>query len=150
VAKPQREHTPILVVSLRASWRQSAPYFSNGKDAVGPAQARRYRSWRRHIVLAMPALALLSVIASLDRREHPARVLPASPTDKAPTDFGQIALTVTEARRLFQLFTNLLRDLPAALAARRMAFHLQWSTWRRRHQARARWHHYKRRLTHLD
>ncbi|MFJ9544343.1 transposase [Streptomyces sp. NPDC101225] len=126
--------------------------FANGKDAVGldHTQARRYRSWRRHIVLAMAALALLSVIASLDRRDHPAPVLPASPTDKAPADFGQIALTVTEARRLFQLFTNLLRDLPAALAANRMAFHLQWSTWRRRHQARARWHHYKRRLTDLD
>jgi SRSO17 transposase len=126
--------------------------FANGKDAVGldHTQARRYRSWRRHVVLAMAALALLSVIASLDRREHPAPVLPASPTDKAPTDFGRIALTVTEARRLFQLFTSLLRDLPAALAARRMAFHLQWSTWRRRHQARARWHHYKRRLTDLD
>ena len=59
---------------------------------------------------------------------------------------GQIALTVTEARRLFQLFTALLRDLPTAVATRRMAFHLQWSTWRRRHQARSRWHHYKRRL----
>ncbi|MFB7329734.1 IS701 family transposase [Streptomyces sp. NPDC056190] len=126
--------------------------FANGKDAVGldHTQARRYRSWRRHVVLAMAALALLSVIASLDRREHPAPVLPASPTDKAPADFGRIALTVTEARRLFQLFTSLLRNLPTAFAARRMAFHLQWSTWRRRHQARARWHHYKRRLTDLD
>lgn len=93
---------------------------------------------------------LLSVIASLDRREHPAPVLPTSPTDKVPADFGRIALTVTEARRLFQLFTNLLRNLPTALAARRMTFHLQWSTWRRRHQARARRHHYKRRLTDLD
>ena len=126
--------------------------FANGKDAVGldHTQARRYRSWRRHIVLAMAALALLSVIASLDRRDHPAPVLPTSPTAEPPADFGQIAPTVTEARRLFQLFTNLLRDLPTALATRRMAFHLQWSTWRRRHQARARWHHYKRRLTDPD
>ncbi|MET7719177.1 transposase [Streptomyces sp. NPDC005407] len=126
--------------------------FANGKDAVGldHTQARRYRSWRRHIVLAMAALALLSVIASLDRRDHPAPILPTSPTAEPPADFGQIALTVTEARRLFQLFTNLLRDLPTAFATRRMAFHLQWSTWRRRHQARARWHHYKRRLTDLD
>ncbi|MER5918451.1 IS701 family transposase [Streptomyces sp. NPDC001982] len=126
--------------------------FANGKDAVGldHTQARRYRSWRRHAVLAMAALALLSVIASLDRRDHPAPVLPTSPTTETPADFGRIALTVTEARRLFQLFTHLLRDLTPALATRRMDFHLQWSTWRRRHQARARWHHYKQRLTDLD
>jgi SRSO17 transposase len=126
--------------------------FANGKDAVGldHTQARRHRSWRRHAILAMAALALLSVIASLDRRHHPEPVLPTSPTAEPPADFGQIALTVTEARRLFQLLTVLLEDLPAALAARRMVFHLQWSAWRRRHQARARWHHYKRRLTDLD
>jgi len=126
--------------------------FANGKDAVGldHTQARRHRSWRRHVILAMAALALLSVIASLDRRHHPEPIMPTSPTAEPPADFGQIALTVTEARRLFQLLTVLLEDLPATLAARRMAFHLQWSAWRRRHQARARWHHYKRRLTDLD
>ncbi|MGW2206873.1 hypothetical protein [Streptomyces sp. NPDC001774] len=97
----------------------------------------------------MAALALLSVTAGLDRREHPAPVLPARPTAAPPADSGQTALTVTEARRLFQLFTGLLQDLPTALAARRMAFRLQRSTWRRRHQARARWHHCKRRLTGL-
>jgi hypothetical protein len=98
----------------------------------------------------MAALALLAVIASLDRRVHPDPVLPTSPDAEPPADFGHIALTVTEALRLFQLFTNLLRDLPTALATRRMTFHLQWSTWRRRHQARSRWHHYKRRLTDLE
>ena len=122
--------------------------FANAKDAVGldHTQARCYRSWRRHIVLAMAALALLAVISALDRRTHPAPVLPVGPDAEPPTDYGRTALTVPETRRLFQLFTTLLRDLPTAIAARRMAFHLRWSTWRRRHQARSRWHHYKRRL----
>jgi hypothetical protein len=32
------------------------------------------------------------------------------------------------------------------LTAARLAFHLRWSAWRRRHQTRARWHHYAARL----
>jgi hypothetical protein len=31
----------------------------------------------------------------------------------------------------------------------RLAFCLRWSAWRRRHQARARWHHYSTRLAAL-
>ncbi|MFG2948481.1 hypothetical protein [Streptomyces adustus] len=125
--------------------------FANGKDAVGldHTQARRYRSWCRHAVLAMAALALLAVIASLDRRTYPDPVLPTDGAAEPPEDFGQIAPTVTEARRLFQLFTALLRNLPTALTTCRMAFHLQWPTWRRRRQARSRLHHHKRRLAAL-
>ena len=122
--------------------------FAHAKDVVGldHTQARRYRSRRRHITLAMAAPALPAVIAALDRRTHPEPVLPAGPDAEPPADYGRTALTVPGTRRLFQLSTTLLRDLPAAIAARRMAFHLRWSTWRRRHQARSRWHHYKRRL----
>jgi hypothetical protein len=32
------------------------------------------------------------------------------------------------------------------LTRARLAFHYRWSAWRRRHQARARWHHYSTRL----
>jgi hypothetical protein len=59
-------------------------------------------------------------------------------------------LSCGQGAKATRLFTHLLRDVPTTLAARRMAFRLQWSTWRRRHQARARRHHHKRRLTDLD
>ena len=45
---------------------------------------------------------------------------------------------------------RLARDHNAGiLSIARLAFHLRWSTWRRRHQARARWHHYTARLAAL-
>lgn len=124
--------------------------FQQEKDQVGldhtHTQTRHYRSWRRHIILAMAALALLAVIASLDRRHHPAPVLPHHGDEDPPADYGMIALTVPETRCLFLLFTELLCDLPVYLAAQKRAFHLGWSIRRRRAQARARWHHYKKRL----
>lgn len=122
--------------------------FQQAKDQVGldHTQARRYRSWRRHIILAMAALAILAVIAALDRHTHPAPVLPTTGQDDPPEDCGMTALTVPETRRIFLLFTELLRDLPEDVAKHRMDFHLRWSVWRRRHQARARWFHYRKRL----
>ena len=48
-----------------------------------------------------------------------------------------IALTAAETRRLFNLHTRVTRP---------EQYHERWSDWRRRHQARARWHHYSTRL----
>jgi hypothetical protein len=87
----------------------------------------------------MAALALLAA--------HPAPVLPDQPDQLPPADRGTIALTVPEVQRLFHLFTTLTRDLPACTARVRLALHLRWSDWRRRHQAQARWHHHRTRLT---
>jgi hypothetical protein len=47
-----------------------------------------------------------------------------------------IPLTAAEARRLFNLYTRVIRP---------QAFHQHWSDWRRRRQARARRSHYARR-----
>jgi hypothetical protein len=55
------------------------------------------------------------------------------------TDAGElIALTTGEIRRLITAWTQ---------PTRTPAHYLQWSHWRRRHQARARRFHYQRRLT---
>jgi hypothetical protein len=63
---------------------------------------------------------------------------PAPPARPPP-----IALSAAETARI----ERLARDWKAGiLSLARLAFHLRWSVWRRRHQARARWHHYAARL----
>jgi hypothetical protein len=80
------------------------------------------------------------------RGRHPAPVLPEQPDQLPPADCGTIALTVPEAQRLFHLLTTLTCNLPPHAARALITRHLNWSEWRRRHQARARWHHYRTRL----
>jgi hypothetical protein len=93
--------------------------FQAGKGLAGldEHQVRRWTSWRRWTLFAMLALALLAVIAA---HEHTARPAPA----------GLIALTCNEIRRLL---TVLVVEPDRVLACPRA-----WSTWRRRHQHRAR------------
>jgi hypothetical protein len=121
--------------------------FQDAKTNVGldQTQVRLYRAWRRHVTLAMAALAFLAVLAAIEKAAHPAPVLPHDPDQAPPADCGTIALTVPEAQRLFHLFSILARGEPSCTCAR-IPLHLRWSDWRRRHQARARWHHYRTRL----
>ena len=66
--------------------------------------------------------------------------LPASADDRPPGDDpGLVKVSVSEARRLARLATA-----PMSRAARDLGY--TWSRWRRRHQARARWHHYHAQL----
>jgi hypothetical protein len=65
--------------------------------------------------------------------------LPATPGDRPPADPGMVKVSVPEARRLARLAAA-----PMTRAAREAGY--AWSRWRRRHQARARWHHYHARL----
>ena len=61
------------------------------------------------------------------------------PGDRPPGDPGMVKVSVPEARRLARLAAA-----PMTRAARETGY--AWSRWRRRHQARARWHHYRARL----
>ena len=66
--------------------------------------------------------------------------LPATAGDRPPGDDPRLVkVSVPEARRLLRLTTA-----PMNGAARDLGY--AWSRWRRRHQARARWHHYHARL----
>jgi SRSO17 transposase len=72
--------------------------------------------------------------------------LPRSAGQPCPPGIAPIELSAAETARI----ERLARDWKAGLlTAARLAFHLRWSAWRRRHQARARWHHYAARLAAL-
>ena len=69
--------------------------------------------------------------------------VPARGGQPCPPGIAAIRLTIAEAARI----ERLARQHAAGLITRaRLAFCLRWSRWRRRHQARARWHHYSTRL----
>ncbi|MBR7827563.1 IS701 family transposase [Actinospica sp. MGRD01-02] len=118
--------------------------FQDAKQSVGldETQVRCYRAWKRHTALALAAYALLAVASILAKAAHPAPVLPDDPDRRAaPADCGMTALTVPEIQRLLTM-----TSVQRTSANQNIAFHLRWSDWRRRHQARARWHHYRARL----
>ena len=126
--------------------------FQDSKSTVGldQTQVRLYRAWKRHVTLTMAALAFLAVLAGIEKKAHPAPMLPEDSAQAPAADCGIIALTVPEAQRLFHLFATLTTDLPPRTAHARLTLHLRWSHWRRRrHQARARWHNYRTRLAHI-
>jgi SRSO17 transposase len=115
---------PTLVRVAGQRWRVEEN-FQAAKGLVGldQHQVRRWRSWHRWTTLAMLAHAFLAVATAIER-EHT-----ATPT-------GLIELTVNEFRRLFDALLLAAKPTLDTLLA--------WSTWRRRHQARARDCHYRR------
>lgn len=114
--------------------------FEFGKDLFGldQAQVRLYEAILRHTVLVMAALAICAVAAAAARRRTDTQALRAiTPDQPPPADPGMIPLTVAEIKRLFNAATTITRSLLHTV---------HWSTWRRRHQARARWFHQRARL----
>ena len=104
---------------------------SKGLAGLDEHQVRRWDSWHRWVTLALLAHAFLAVTTSLERREH-------APADDGAGPDGLIPLTCNEIQHLF---TTL-----AAQPVLEIAHHLRWSTWRRRHQARACHSHYQRQI----
>lgn len=98
--------------------------FQTGKTiGLDEPQVRRWDSWYRNTTLVMLAHATLTVIATRESEQH--------------TDQTLIPLTLNEIRRLFaKLIANTINPI---------SHWLTWSHWRRRHRARARTSHYRRR-----
>ncbi len=106
-------------------------------------QIRRWTSWHRFVTLAMVALAYLAVLAATQPS-------PGSPTDATTADTSNTNRTLPDPRLPIPQTLAELRHLIAHLIITPAldATHLMhWSTWRRRHQAVARYCHYRRRLT---
>jgi len=117
---------PTLVKVAGTRWSIES-CFQGSKNAAGldEHQVRRWDSWYRHTTLVMLAYAILAVIAARERTRHP------------PGDHTLIPLTVNEIRRLLaKLITNTVHTI---------SYRLDWSRWRRQHQARAKTSHYRRR-----
>jgi len=114
--------------------------FEFGKDYFGldHSQVRRYTALLRHTVLVMAALAVCAVTAAAAKTRAPAQApMPTRPDQQPPADPGLIPLTVAEIKRLFNLVTRRLQPI---------GHHLEWTYWRQRHQARAKWFHHRARL----
>jgi SRSO17 transposase len=130
---------------------------AKGQTGFDQHQVRLWRSFHRHTVLSMCALALLAIAAARPQPAPPAAagpaaradqqprdwadtgILPASADEPPPEDPGLVKVSVPEARRLLRLATT-------PMTATTRQFGHAWSRWRRKHQARARYHHYQARL----
>ena len=158
---PQRRPATLTVLVTVTGQRWPAEEChqqGKGQTGLDQHQVRLWCSFCRHTVLSMCAQALLAVaaarpgpapqpggtLAAAGRAGQPPAwhdtgKLPATPADRPPADPGMVKVSVPEARRLARLAaTSMTR------AAREAGY--AWSRWRRRHQARARWHHYQARL----
>jgi SRSO17 transposase len=150
---------PVLIRVAGKRWPvEECLQQGKGQAGLDQHQVRTWQSFHRHTVLSMCAQALLAIAAA--RPVPPARTgddqpavgdgqpaawqdtgkLPATAGDRPPGDNpGLVKVSVPEARHLARLATA-----PVSHATRDLGY--AWSRWRRRHQARARWHHYHARL----
>jgi SRSO17 transposase len=148
---------PALINAAGKRWPvEECHQQAKGQAGLDQHQVRLWPSFHRHTVLSMCALALLAVAAARPPAPAPPAapasgaaqapwhwretgILPATADEPPPQDPGMVKVSVPEARRLLNLAIT-----PMTSAARHLGY--AWSRWRRRHQARARYHHYQARL----
>ena len=118
-----------LVATAGTRWAVEENFqIAKGQVGLDHYQCRGWTPWHRFTILAMLALAILTITVAT--MSGPSRVRISYPPA------GLIELTVPEARRLINTIIAQPVTLTAALA---------WSAWRRQHQAQAKASHYKRR-----
>jgi SRSO17 transposase len=171
-ARQDQPATMTFFITIAGRRWPAEETFKLGKDVLGwdQAQARTWDATCRHTALAALAQLRHAAIRNAlcgditlsppppgaeEKKEKEKAAdadlgiplgdapVPARPGQPCPPRIGPVKLTITETARL----TRLARQHAAGLiTSARLAFCLRWSRWRRRHQARARWHHYATRL----
>ena len=136
---PTRQPLRTLVRVAATRWAVEETFQAGSQVGLDHYQVRGWTAWHRHTTLCMLALAFLITVVATDTTagSHSHSSDPAGPRPFLPDPRVPIRLTVAEARHLFA--TLLIPPVRDALHI------LQWSTWRRLHQAAARAYHYKRR-----
>lgn len=117
---------------------------AKGEFGLDHYEVRSWQGWYRHITLVMLAQAYLTV-TRLAAAKMEAEVSKNSGQNEAvATDLRRelLPLTVPEVRHL--IWAVVWREPPICSKV------LNWSYWRRKHQARAKRSHYKRRLARLN
>ena len=100
-----------------------------GEAGLDEYETRSWQGWYRHITLSLFAHAFLSVVWALEVKKG------------GRIDDEFVALSVPEVKHLLCLLLWGSPPTPSVVRA--------WSLWRRRHQARARRAHYRRRGHHV-
>ncbi len=122
---PRPTSLSALVRVAGQRWRIEESFqTSKGLTGLDQHQVRRWTSWHRWTTLVMLAHAFLAITTATER-------------DHTPAPAGLIGLTINELRRLFDAILLAPTCTHSAM--------LRWSQWRRKHQARARDSHYRRR-----
>ena len=174
-APEDRPATMTYFITIAGRRWPAEETFKTGKDTLGwdTSQARTYDAICRDIALTAlaqlrtaairAALAGAMILPAADGRPDTARAVTGNTVSAddlhstpggapVPARGGQpcppgIPRSSCPAPRLARIQgASHATGKPGLISRARLAFRLRWSRWRRRHQARARWHHYSTRL----
>jgi SRSO17 transposase len=122
---PEPVPLPELIAVASARWRVEEDHqLSKQSTGLDAGQVIRWKSWHRWTTICLLAYIYLAVAVAIQRQHEASSDLEA----------GLIPVTVPELQRL-------LRHTVIPPPRRDRAHRLHWSTWRRRHQHRARQAH---------
>ncbi len=70
--------SPVKIAGTR--WKIEDDFQDSKSTAsLDQTQVRCYRAWKRHVTLAMAALAFLAAVTAIEEAAHPPRSCPSSP-----------------------------------------------------------------------